>query len=97
VLLPVLMMLAAPAADFGPSAAQLADAIRETPHEVGRGVRLRPAGIRALRCSAFEEEPTEFRCRFSALDRRGRRRRHVAIIAIEGPRWILLYLVLAQR
>lgn len=89
----LLMALAAAAPDAfdGPSAGELAAAIHAAP-EVSGPVSFRIDTIQSLRCRAFEEEPTEYLCRFRARAIDGRWRRRSAIVAIDRQGWILLSL-----
>lgn len=89
---PVGILLAmAPVAAGGPSPGELATTIRSAP-EVSGPVGFRAETIRSLRCTAFVEEPTEYRCRFQARAARDRWQRYSAIVARDGEAWILLSL-----
>jgi hypothetical protein len=90
---PLAVVLAAttPGAPNAPSAGQLAAAIGAAP-EVAGPVRFRTDTIRSIRCRAFEEEPTEFRCRFKAWANEGRWERRSVIVAIDKQGWLLLSL-----
>jgi hypothetical protein len=78
-------------ADGGPSPSDLAEAIQSDP-DVSGPVKFGTDTIRSLQCRAFEEEPTEYRCRFKAWAIEGRWKRRTAIVALDGRRWVLLSL-----
>ena len=90
-LLMIALAAAAPDAPDGPSAVELAAAIHAAPEVSGR-MRFRIDTIQSLRCRAFEEEPTEYLCRFRAWAEDGRWRRRSAIVALDRRGWILLSL-----
>ncbi|HEX8257413.1 MAG TPA: hypothetical protein VF589_07255 [Allosphingosinicella sp.] len=75
----------------GPSAAELAAAIRASP-VVSGPVTFRTDTIGSVRCHRTEEEPTEYFCRFRARAKEGSWMRRSAILAMDGGRWILLSL-----
>jgi hypothetical protein len=81
--------LAAATPTIGPDAAALTGAIRHSPEVSARG-RAEVGRLRTVRCREFDEEPSEYRCRFDARDRGARWRAHRAIVAIDGRRWVLL-------
>ena len=93
-LLLVTMALAAttPAALSGPSAADIATAIHAADPQVSGPVAFRTDTIRSLHCRAFEEEPTEYLCRFQAWATEGRWKRRSAIMALDRDGWVLLSL-----
>ena len=78
-------------ADRGPSPSELSVAIQSAP-EVSGPVKFRTDTIRSVRCRAFEEEPTEYRCRFQAWAIEGRWKRRSAVVALDGQGWVLLSL-----
>ena len=80
-----------PEARSGPSKAELAAAFDAAP-EVMAPASMRADTIHSVRCRAFEEEPTEYRCRFKASDADGRLRRRSAIVALGKDGWVLLSL-----
>jgi hypothetical protein len=84
-----LLAAAAPPASGVPRATDVVAAIRSV-GVLSRPLVVRPHRLRGLRCAAHEEEPTEFTCRFSAPDRRGRWWRVVAVMALEDGRWTLI-------
>lgn len=91
-LLVTIALAAAAAAGLdAPSATDLAAAIHAAPRVSGRAT-FRIDTIRLLRCKAFEEESTEYLCRFRARTIEGRWNRRSAILARDGPGWILLSL-----
>ena len=89
-MLPVLLLLGAcrhMSAGVGPN--QLAAAILNAPEVAGRFSR---SELRSLGCRRFEEEPTEFLCRFQAREATGAWRKRTAIVAADADRWVLLSL-----
>ncbi|GAA4752551.1 hypothetical protein GCM10023264_19360 [Sphingomonas daechungensis] len=90
-LLTIAVGVTAPSAASGPSGAELAAALQAAPQVAGP-VSFRTDTIRSLRCRAFEEEPTEYRCRFKAWDAQGRWKRHLVIVALDKDKWVLLSL-----
>jgi len=70
---------------------ELAAALHAAPQVAG-SVSFRTDTIRSVRCRAFDEEPTEYRCRFKAWDAQGRWKRRSAIIALDKEGWVLLSL-----
>jgi hypothetical protein len=61
-------------------------------HELAEALRDRPAHAARLahvRCAGFEEEPTEFHCRYRLI-RDGRTEPCSAYIAIDGSAWVLI-------
>lgn len=72
----------------GPSARELAATINAAPVVAG-GERFSGREIRDLRCRAFDEEPTEFQCRFTSRSPKGRSKRYVAIAALDRDSWLL--------
>ena len=46
--------------------------------------------IRKLACEGYEEEPTEFTCRYQAKTSGGAWTDHADTVAIDGAAWILL-------
>jgi hypothetical protein len=91
-MLPVLLLLGAcqgSVVGAGPHPGELVAAIRSAPAVAG------PAGsytseVRSLGCRAFDEEPTEFLCRFQSKDSTGAWRARSAIVAADGDGWVLL-------
>lgn len=73
----------------GPTAAELAALIHGAP-KVSGPVDFRLETIRSIRRHPFEDEPTEYRCRFRAFNADGQLKRHFAIVAIERNGWVLL-------
>jgi hypothetical protein len=48
------------------------------------------AGVRNLSCQGFDEEPTEFRCRYDLPEFGGGWKKHEAIVGIDGSNWVWL-------
>ena len=46
------------------------------------------ARAKNVRCKGFEEEPTEFACRYDLPEANGSWKRHDAVVAIDGANWI---------
>ena len=46
--------------------------------------------ISRIRCEGYDEEPTEFSCKYQIVDREGRRRTDNTSFAIDGRSWILI-------
>ena len=90
-LLTIALAVTAPDAPPGPSGVELAAALHAAPQVAG-SVSFRTDTIRSVRCRAFDEEPTEYRCRFKAWDAQGRWKRRSAIIALDKEGWVLLSL-----
>jgi hypothetical protein len=59
-------------------------------HALAQALGARPQAIRLLGCISFEEEPTEFRCRYRLRLMSGRWAARCAYIAIDGSSWVLL-------
>ena len=93
-ILPVLLLLGAcqhTVAGAGPNSGELVAAIRSAPAVAG------PAGsstseVRSLGCRGFDEEPTEFLCRFQSKASTGAWQARSAIVAADGNGWVLLSL-----
>ena len=75
----------------GPTGLQLAAALHAAPQVAGP-LSFRTDTIRSVRCRAFNEEPTEYRCRFKAWDARKRWKQHSAVVALGKEEWVLLSL-----
>ena len=90
-LLTIALAATAPDALSGPSGAELTAALHAAPQVAGP-VGFRTDTIRAVRCRAFDEEPTEYRCRFKAWFAEGRWKRGSAIVALDRGGWVLLSL-----
>lgn len=90
-LLNIALAATAPDALGGPSGAELTAALHAAPQVAGP-VSFRADTIRSVRCRAFEEEPTEYRCRFKARDADGHWKRRSAIVALDKGGWVLLSL-----
>lgn len=80
-----------PDARGGPSPSELAVAIQGAP-DVSGPVNFRTDTIRSLQCRAFEEERTEYRCRFRAWTIEARWKWRSAIVALDSQGWILVSL-----
>ena len=70
-------------AQIGPTAEEFtallsSECFTETPH------------LRAFRCKGFEEEPTEFACRYQRQTAGRSWSNEVAVVAMDGPRWIFI-------
>jgi len=92
--LPVLLFLSAcqhGGAGVGPDQNELSAAIVSSP-DVAGAVRISTSNIRTLSCRAFDEEPTEFLCRFQAREPNGTWRKRSAILAMDRDGWVLLSL-----
>lgn len=85
------LAVTAPEAPNGPSNMDLAAVLHGAP-EVTGPVSFRRDTIRLVRCRAFNEEPTEYHCRFKAWDAQGRWERRSAIVARHKGGWVLLSL-----
>ena len=85
------LAVTAPDAPNGPSNVDLAAVLHAAP-EVAGPVSFRTDTIRSVRCRAFNEEPTEYRCRFKAWDAQKRWKQHSAIVALGKEEWVLLSL-----
>jgi len=48
------------------------------------------ARARNVRCTAFEEEPTEYQCRYELPEFGGGWRKYTAIVARDGDNWVWL-------
>jgi hypothetical protein len=90
-LLTIAVAATAPGALNGPSGLELAAAVNTAPQVAGP-VSFRTDTIRSVRCRAFDEEPTEYRCRFKAWDADGGWKRRSAIVALDKEGWVLLSL-----
>jgi hypothetical protein len=90
-LLTIAVAATAPDSASGPSGVELAAALQAAPQVAGH-VTFRTDTIRCVRCRAFEEEPTEYRCRFKAWDAQGSWKRHSIIVALDKEGWVLLSL-----
>jgi hypothetical protein len=90
-LLLIALAAATPDAPEAPSPGALAAAIRAG-RDASGPVSFRIDAIRSLHCRAFEEDPTEYLCRFRARAIDGRWRRHSAIVALDRQGWLLLSL-----
>lgn len=90
-LLTIALAATAPDALSGPSGVELAAALHTAPQVAGP-VSFRTDTIRSVRCRAFDEEPTEYRCRFKAWDVAGRWKRRSAVVALDKKGWVLLSL-----
>lgn len=89
-LLTIALATTAPALN-GPYARELTAAIYAAPEVAGPG-SVRMETIQSVRCRAFDEDPTEFHCRFRARAKEGRWKRRSAIVALDGHGWVLLSL-----
>ena len=87
----IVMVTTAPNVPTGPSAMELGIAIHAAP-QVNGLEKLKIDTIRSLQCRVFEEEPTEYLCRFQARPVKGPWRRHSAVVAIDQGGWVLLSL-----
>lgn len=90
-LLTIALAVTAPGTPSGPSGVELAAALQAAP-EVAGSVSFRTDTIRSVRCRAFDEEPTEYRCRFKVWEAEGRWKRRSAIVALNKNGWVLLLL-----
>ena len=90
-LLTLVLAAIAPDAHVEPSAAELVATI-DSSQDVSGPVSFRLDTIRSLRCRAFDEEPTERRCRFRAWAAEGRWIWYSAIVARDRKGWVLLSL-----
>jgi len=70
----------------GPTRSELAQALAAEPHSAVRS----PASIRRVRCSGFEEEPTEFACTWQQRELSGRWSKWSTYVAIDGSGWSLI-------
>lgn len=75
----------------GPSNMDLAAVLHAAP-EVSGHVNFRTDTIRSVRCRTFDEEPTEYRCRFKAWDAEVGWKRRSVIVARDKEGWVLLSL-----
>lgn len=66
---------------FTPGRLELVEALGDRPAHAARLAR--------VSCTGFEEEPTEFHCRYRLI-RDGRTERCGAYIAIDGSAWVLI-------
>ncbi len=66
---------------FTPGRHELAEALWDHHAHAGR--------LAHVRCAGFEEEPTEFHCRYRVI-RDGRTERCSTYIAIDGSAWVLI-------
>jgi len=89
ILLTIAVAAIEPASLVGPSSLELAAAIHAAPQIAGP-VDFRTDTIRFLRCRAFDEEPTEYRCSFKAWFTDGRWKRRSAVVALDREEWVLL-------
>lgn len=87
----LVLAITATGAVVGPSAVELASAINAAPGVAGT-ISFRTDTIQSVRCRPFEEEPTEYRCRFRAWDAAGRWKQRSAIVAEDRTGWVLLSL-----
>ncbi|QDH35117.1 hypothetical protein E2E27_12770 [Porphyrobacter sp. YT40] len=93
-MLPALLLLGAcqhMSAGVGPNPDEFVAAILNAP-EVAGPTRLSTSELRSLGCRRFDEEPTEFLCRFESRDATGAWRKRSAIVATDADRWVLLSL-----
>lgn len=93
-MLPALLLLGAcqhVSIGGGPDADELAAAIRNSP-EVAGPIGVSSGDIRSLRCRSFEEESTEFRCRFRRTEESGAWGKRSAVVAADADAWVLLSL-----
>ena len=87
----IALAVTASGAPNGPSDVELVAALGAAPRTSGP-VSFRMDTIRSVRCRAFDEEPTEYRCRFKAWDAEGRWKLRSAIVAQDKEGWVLLSL-----
>ena len=71
-------------ATVGPTATELEKALADARPAAS------PAKISQVRCVTFEEEPTEFHCRWRQRDASGAWRTFATYLAIEGHRYQLI-------
>ena len=93
-MLPALLLQGAcqhTSADVGPNPDEFVAAILNAP-EVAGPTRLSTSELRSLGCRRFDEEPTEFLCRFQSRDATGAWRNRSAIVATDAEQWVLLSL-----
>ena len=75
----------------GPNTDEIVAAILNSP-EVAGPTRLSTNELRSLKCHRFDEEPTEFLCRFQSRNGTGTWRNRSAIVAMDAEQWVLLSL-----
>jgi hypothetical protein len=85
-MLVAILLAGATPAPVGPTAAEIAAAIRRDAHA---SAIIGASSIRAARCKPFEEEPTEFHCEFRAQTKQGAWRNRAAIVTYDKE-WLLL-------
>lgn len=77
-------------ARLGPSPDEMVAILRSAPPELASQYEYSVGRIRSLRCRAFEEEPTEFKCRFEAKGPTDGWLERSVIVAADGAEWVLL-------
>jgi len=90
-LLALALAATSPVARQGPSPEELVAAINAAP-DISGGLEPGSEQIKTIRCRPFDEEPTEFRCRFKMRTGEGRQQRHIAVLALDAKGWTLLSL-----
>lgn len=75
---------AATAGKIKPSSIELARAIKSHTNQP-----VQTGNVRAINCSGFPEEPTEFECRWEQLAK-GQWRRFSAYLAVDKSGWIII-------